>query len=336
MHYIVFALVPMALAFGGIEIFLRAIDFKYSDRMLEMQWPDHAFPTHQKARDEAKMNVIKAKRDARQFWVPVPSFEDSHPIQKAPGVTRIATLGCSCTATCVGSQETYPSYLEKVLNATGPGKVEILNAAVGSYSTFQGLQRLKYAALPYRPDIVTIFFGWNDHWITFREDKDLKVRSDFEIYLLNFLEFFRTYQGYHWLIANSGKLIRGVRETQAVKLRVSPQDFTANLNQMIDLAQQGGAKVLLITAPSDFRNFKPFSCFPLPKENVTAIHEKYVEIVRHVAAERKVGLLDLAAAVSQMPADSVLSRDGIHFRDPGCRVVAEMLANTLRRAGWIK
>ena len=58
--------------------------------------------------------------------------------------------------------ETWRAVLERRLNASGGGRVEIVNAGIGGNTTAGGLKRMDADVLANRPDIVTILFGVND------------------------------------------------------------------------------------------------------------------------------------------------------------------------------
>lgn len=75
---------------------------------------------------------------------------------------RVVTLGDSRTmAEGVPFDETYPRRLEALMRRSGR-RVEVLNAGVSGYSSYQGLLTLERDLLPCRPDVVTVLFGIND------------------------------------------------------------------------------------------------------------------------------------------------------------------------------
>ena len=87
------------------------------------------------------------------------------PVQKPPGVFRIALLGDSYAfGWGVAQDKTFAQVLEDNLNRlTGEKpKVEIVNFAVPGYSTFQEVTAFKEKGLDYDPDIVLVFFTHND------------------------------------------------------------------------------------------------------------------------------------------------------------------------------
>ncbi len=86
-------------------------------------------------------------------------------IEKPPGVTRIICLGDSCT---FGGGQPYPQMLQSMLDRQfGTGKFEVLNAGVIGYTSLHGLEWFQSELERLQPDIVTIYFGWNDMWRDF-------------------------------------------------------------------------------------------------------------------------------------------------------------------------
>jgi len=345
LKYILFSFVPLLAFIVVSEGLLRISGFQYSDTPLAMMSmkdnPRGVFDGVM--RWDNRDGVIRMVKDPQQLWVPADSFEKKYSRQKSPGVTRIVALGDSCTAGCTETSDTYPSLMEQILNQTAGSPFQVINAGVGSHSSYQGLQRLKYSVLPYKPDILTVFYGWNDHWITSVHDKDVKLKKDWQIRLINFFEKFRTYQAYHYLIS---KLMPGAKKAAPassdpndaawIKLRVTPDDYFANLESMIALARENGIKILLVTAPYNPKGFQPSTNFPFPAEALVKMHENYINIVRAAAQKNEVPLLDLAALIDREKAGVIFSSDGVHYNPQGCKIIAMLFAEKLKSLGWIQ
>jgi lysophospholipase L1-like esterase len=344
---VVFSLIPLLLLLTSAEIVLRGINFQYSDSPLEMRarllLQEGYTPTFISHEEQSSASAVKYKKDSHQMWVPRQSFAEGHEKQKKPDVLRVISMGCSCTAGCVIKQEenqagnwshllSYPGLMGEYLNVIKPGKFEVLNAGVGGHSSYQGLQRLKREVLKYNPDIVTIFYGWNDHWVSSLEDKDARVRSESVTALINFFEIFRTYQALHKMIQKMKPSIEEEIERRGdFKLRVHQNDYVKNLSEMIDLLLTQGSAVVLMTAPYDLSDFQPAPIYPGEKEELIVLHESYNDIVRKMAEIKGVVLLDLAAEFN-VDADlkhQALLGDGIHFSEFGCDYVARRLTETI-------
>jgi len=327
------AVLPTFVLFTALELGLRLVGFQYSSTPLEVRrfTDDPQGIVDREIRFWNRDGVERFVKDANQLWVPKRSPLERHPLEPEPGVLRIATLGDSCTAHCVSTRKSFPELAEEFLNARGGRRVEVLNAGVASYSSFQGLQRLKHAVLPYRPDILTVFFGWNDHWITGTPDSEVELRSEWETALVNALDRLRIYQAGAYALAKlrDGGDDRSQGNGRDAVLRVDLNGYEANLREIVDVARGSGMRVLFITAPQEIRDWKNQDLLPLPTERVVELHARYNDVVRKVARETGAGLVDLAVLVEDQPPRSVIARDGIHFGPAGCRFAARVVAAKL-------
>jgi len=329
----IFSFIPLILLLVASEVFLRVTGFKYSYGPMEMRAQklrtEGVVPTMV---DWTKSMGYTLVKDAKQFWVPSEPFAKGYKVKKGEDVVRIATLGDSCTASCVDNTDNnYPMRMESMLNKNGDKKYEVLNAAVGSYSSFQGLQRFKHEVLRFNPDIITVYFGWNDHWITIQQDKHVRTNGEFVTALINYGEKFRTFQLVNYLVSKA----TSNNVNPKVTYRVPPKEYEANLKTIVSMARDRGMKVIFITAAYDLSEFKPFSFFPFPKEKLIPIHKRYNDIVRMVAREHKVPLVDLAFWISMEPKGKVLSKDGIHFTKFGCDYAAETILKKMQQEGML-
>lgn len=344
---VIFSLLPALLLFAASELGLRLFRFQYSNTPVEMR--AEVLKREGAARlftETENASVIRFKKDPKQLWVPAEPFAPGISVAKKPGVYRIAALGCSCTAGCVvtendtvkgmahgwTSELSYPGMLGKILEQAKPGKFEVINAGVGGHSSFQGLQRFKNTVLPYKPDMLFIYYGWNDHWLAPQEDKNAKVYSAFAARFVDLMEQSRVYQLIHLILDKINHRTFESRVQLKPVFRVSVEDYRSNLEAMVHLAQLNNIRVFLMTAPYDFSNFKPDrSIFPFDSSVVTQVHSNYNQVVREVAQETHTGLIDLKLIVEQAEnkGQKVMSGDGVHLRTDGCRWIAENLASSI-------
>ena len=93
--------------------------------------------------------------------------DDEVEIPKPPGVFRILALGDSFTVGAnVEQEDAYPQVLERLLNDSGRGRIEVVNAGVGGWSPFQYAQFLDNYGLRYEPDLVLVgLFVGNDIFV---------------------------------------------------------------------------------------------------------------------------------------------------------------------------
>lgn len=294
------------------------------------------------------------------YWTGVPGagFYNSSgfrgpdfPTQKTEGVTRIIAMGCSCTA-C--GQESYPERLGRLLNDALPGRYEVINGAMGSFSTHQGLQVLERHFLPLKPDVLTIFYGWNDRWVhDGRRDAVHRLPSPLETKIWNALGHSRLFR---FLVFKADQLKPKKREQ-----RVPLPDYEANLRKFAHIARRNNIRLVFCTTPDgmpevsiryrfnlarqpldwDGQLYELYAAqYPDPVQAWNYLQTAYNDVVRKVAAEERVELFDLDSAVRARRAsfepDLPFFKDGIHFTELGLQEVARMFALTLVRSNEVE
>jgi lysophospholipase L1-like esterase len=225
---------------------------------------------------------------------------------------RVLCLGDSCTRLAVGGSP-YPTILQAILDDE---RAEVFNASLPGYTSHQGLAWLRAELLDLKPDVVVVYFGWNDHWrSTGRTDREYAASlRPWRLRLLALL---------------SG---RGASRP----LRVSLEGFQANLTAMAELVREAGGQTLLVTAPANLNEANDERRmrlgYALPEDDTTALHESYVEAVRALPARSDADVLDLAAAFATVAQPrALLLDDGIHLTDAGHEALATMLAQRILR-----
>ena len=251
------------------------------------------------------------------FLVPAAEGEESKcSPEKPPGTIRVVCLGDSCTAGDLlpAFAQTYPSQLARRLGERHPeARFEVINAGVGGYSSFQGRTWLEREIIHYRPDLLIVYFGWNDHWPARAGGPD-KVVSN------SLAERARTALGWSKLLQLSIKLYHVARGNRVVArdapaagggpgaregaLRVSLEDYAQNLRAMVRLVRDGGGEAILVTAPNFLALARDEGEAPAPRslpggradaEAIVRLHAAYNDVVRRVAAEEGVELVDAAS-----------------------------------------
>lgn len=200
--------------------------------------------------------------------------DHSFPRKKKKNELRILNLGDSITmGHGVTRDETYSKYMEAYLAGMlkDYSKIEVINAGVQGYSTFQELELLKRSLL-FEPDIVTIGFCLNDVTEPFAVNKNLggvgldyhrvtQAPNKFLSYILNETGFGRLVQEIRArsLDAKQEKL----NETFDVKkILMNPADsvynkqwaFTLNeLSKIYTLCRDKNIPALLLVFPFTFQ-----------------------------------------------------------------------------------
>jgi lysophospholipase L1-like esterase len=221
-----------------------------------------------------------------------------------PSTVRIACVGDSWTfGMPVGQDQTYPSRVAAWLRQEQPAaRYEVENFGVLGYSSFQGLQLLRTRVLDFHPDIVVIGFGMNDSDVAGYRDKDVVGGTGRPSLMSRAKEAAKNAAGYiegYKLLKYEALVLRfrpkpisdylkpeaeskdsGPVDYDAIEpwTRVSPHDYESNIREMIRLARERGASVVLVD--NELWNGSP-----------------YRVVLRRIAEELDVPLVDSLAIV---------------------------------------
>lgn len=207
--------------------------------------------------------------DPSLMWFPKPNYsfkliktnsrgfrDKERTVKKDSNVFRILCLGDSSTfGLYVPRDKTYHALLEERLNrefGRAGTKFEVINAGVTGYTSYQGLRLYKQKGYLYEPDIVTSYFGVNDHKKDFfLSDKQIipdnvisSIKADMEKNLLMKLDSYKILRKF--IIKLSFKYRENTGETV---LRVSPEDYRKNILELNILCRKNGSELLLISPP---------------------------------------------------------------------------------------
>lgn len=244
--------------------------------------------------------------------------------EKDPGGMRVICLGDSVTAQ---GKPGYSQYLHEKLQKQPPttNQWEAFNMAVYGYSSVQGLRVFQRETKHLNPDVVTLFFGWNDHWLEMQTDRNRMAVKTHPVIgqLYNLLKEKRLFMLLAGMARSPGA---DLSKREQAGFRVPPDEYVEVLRQFVQEIRDTGARPLLITAPSR-------EIFPTkdkhPEISQTLdfgeVHEQYVNLTRQVAEETGADLLDLYKEFSDPSYDRYFMDDGIHFRQSGLGAIARSL-----------
>ncbi len=191
---------------------------------------------------------------------------------------RILFLGDSCTN---AGPDQYPEKVVALLRQSGIA-AEALIAAVGGYSTYQGLQFL-HEALAYRPDAVVAYFGWNDYWFAAAgvPDNEFRPLTRFQLLTYQGLSWLRTYQLMHYLLYPPRARESLLSFQQLIEAtRVPPRYFVDNIEEMIESAHRVGVPILFVAPPYGAGVTNHSHDVLFPAELIPRIHVLYRELLR--------------------------------------------------------
>jgi hypothetical protein len=171
-----------------------------------------------------------------------------------------------------------------MLDERMPGRVEVINAGVIGYSSHQGLTRLRTEVAEWSPDLVTVYFRWNYHWLARKySDRDQPIQVTLPDRLHSAMDNLRIYQ----LLVFA--MPRRTPAPLEIHYHVSMEDYAENLRKMKRTCDDLGAKIWFITAPHVFDPGIPrylrTSGEVADIAGLVELHEHYNEQVRAVAKE---------------------------------------------------
>ncbi len=240
---------------------------------------------------------------------------------------RLVFLGDSCTQ--LGR---YDRELARLVAERGGAELAYGNLGVAGWSSFQGRRQLERDVLPLTPAVVTLYYGWNDHWVGFGiEDKSVaRVKAVFS----SGWSRLRLVQ----LVTQATVAVGTLRS--AYPERVSRDDFVANLRAMVRTSRHRGVRPVLVTAASGHvRGAEPEHLgerFLRDLGELVPLHRSYVAAVREAAAAEGADLCDPAAALEELPrerAAALFRSDGIHLTEAGDRWLAQVLDGCFEERG---
>jgi len=352
----IYALFTLLAAFGLAEGALRMAGFRYQrvTTYLEFNYPRPGFLKAFFEIDPDLLYRIRPtvkQRGVHLTWQPgfdlkIRASRTFGP--KPPGHLRVVALGDSSTYG-VNTPDPWPRLLQQRLDA-GPaaGRFEVLNLGVPGYTIFQGRRVLETRGRRLDPDVVVVYFGWNDHILALgHTDAEQKVGGAAVVSTRNRLAASRVYQALSRLVAavrgdgaappaaKSG----GADPLLAPKRRVGPEEFEADLREIVTSSRSLGAMPVLCTYPTALsflasRDLPPPEWLPETHvgygglEEVRHLQEIYNEAVRRVARATRTPLVDLEAAFEDGGKERLFDNptgDMIHPNRQGYALIAELL-----------
>lgn len=303
----------LSLVVAEVGLIVAGFSFRVAPESVEFGWPD------------PKVMKDLYRGDPDLFWVPK-SYPDIITNLSEKKVD-ILFMGDSCT-----EFSRWPQLFVEKAKMDNPNQSffgQVL--AVGGWTSYQGKQQLQRDIIPLQPKAVTIFFGWNDHWMGFGlEDKEIHQVLQSPLYQFS---QFRLIQAL--LKVQLGNKIKAQNQNNKTIVRVPISDFRTNLVEMVTQSQKAGIVPILLTAPSSHTEGKepPYLSerFLADLSQLVPLHQSYVSVVREVANEYDAPLCDLAEKFDNIPnREEYFKFDGIHFNEQGDIQIAALLYECLQ------
>ncbi|HMO52770.1 MAG TPA: SGNH/GDSL hydrolase family protein [Kiritimatiellia bacterium] len=245
---------------------------------------------------------------------------------KSDGSIRVICMGDSITAQ--GSPP-YSWRLHDLLQANPPtdDPWEAFNMAVHGYSSVIGLRLFELRGAALHPDIVTLYYGWNDHWLGGRMPDRARMAVRMSPARAKVYEVLRNKRFGQWLLSRVPSERPMAWSRAEGYLRVPPEDYVETLTAFIAAIRAAGAVPVLITAP---RTERPHDMLvkrgnAVSVEEIIRLHDAYIDLTRQVARDQGAHLLDLAKIFMGLDRDALMQADGIHMTNDGLDAVARYL-----------
>jgi lysophospholipase L1-like esterase len=271
-----------------------------------------------------------------------------------PDLWRIVAVGDSCTYGGGSDSDSYPALLDARLNLReGVGRrFEVVNAGISGLNSELALRRLRTRVLPLEPDVVTVYIGWND---LMKFDPLAQVAHGEDA---RWSGVARALDGL-WLVKGMRKLLffhvrpylasptTGPESRTGRFQGFRPTVYERNLSEMIEAVRAAGARPLLVTLPtvvradmsvSDLRQARvmfPYFRSANAVGDFLDLLAAYNQVVRTLAKEQEVPLVDLAEHFETLEDPVPYFFDTMHPDRRGREVVAEQLLAGLERAGLL-
>jgi lysophospholipase L1-like esterase len=287
------------------------------------------------------------------------------PTLKKEGVFRIVAIGDSCTFGLAGEACPYPARLQWHLRERGDAVAyEVINAGVEGYSSEYGLRLLEARIPALHPDIVTIYIGWNDLYMTDPRRRHAAepdgesppaphdpprgrlaaaLREGLDrLYLAQFLR--RTlYLEIPRLLARP----EGDRSPQEQAIHPGMAEaYQGRLRKMIRAVRAMGAVPVVMTLPTILSS-------PTSAQGLAILHypewahsdpgffrrvvDAWNEAIRAVASDERAVLIDNARFIDALGRKKeALFFDTLHMHCQGYELLAQNISSELARQGLIR
>ncbi len=257
-------------------------------------------------------------------------FDKEYLYKKPEDTYRIMFMGDSQTISdlqFVYTDYTYPKLVEqkaKALNLKAPNgkKLEVINAGISGYTSYQGYLILSSYLLDLEPDLVMPAFGYHEASPAITSDKDAfpdnkyiwQIRSALyksEIFLL-----FRNLS----LHIQADIADKGGLSLQHRTPRATVPDFKKNLKRYITLGAEHNFRIIFITEPFHY----------IHDYNRTA---QYRKAEKEIAAKNHVPVIDACEKFKEFSPQELDEcfeiNDMVHFRRPGAEKMADIVLQGL-------
>jgi lysophospholipase L1-like esterase len=334
----IYALIIVLVVFSVSELALRIWD-----RYLRLSYltydPEHGRPA---LVPNARVQTRGEKVSINSRGFVGPEFDDTKPA----GMIRIIALGDSCTFAGGWYETTYSGMLSAMLNARNPNRrFEVINAGISGYNSEFALARLKDELLSYKPDLVTIYIGWNDLMKTNPANGSATGKHTTLWKLLNQSYLVKAYSKliffYLRPLVIQPNLEEDIKGSHVFDGFI-PATFQTNLEAMAKVLNEQHIQAIIVTLPTVVRShmtredlqrnhiFFPYFAGAYSLEKFLSLHRSYNAVIQNVATRNHIRLIDLDTIFNTHHKDEMF-QDTMHLSDAGNRLVAVSLLEPIEQ-----
>ncbi len=346
---LIYSMIVVFGFFGFVELALRVLDLGRPPVLGHLRFGyETGIPVFDadgiETEGEVYQDMPLFEADSELFWRPIANtpftgslgFRKPEPVLPGrDGDLTILVLGDSCSFL---GREPYPSRLGSRIEEIAGRSCKVINASCPGYSSAQGVIKL-HQCLSLKPDVVIVYFGWNDHWKSLNgcTDKELVERRDAVQKLHSNLSSFRLY----WLFQSLFSRQKAPVRLSDSPLRVPLEDYRSNLIEIYESCEKSGVRVVFVTAPSGFQQPMPewapgffgqyYHMTPQQVAQIPQTHAEYNQAIRELfQGKTNCFVVDLEA---NMKNETGLYRsDQIHLSEAGHQRAAELISSELASA----
>ena len=234
------------------------------------------------------------------------------PQDKPANTCIIVAVGDSNTLGPLNTTDHWPGFLQDLVALNRSQRsIQIVNAGVYGYTSFQGLRRFEQVAR-YPVDLVYFSFGANDAQPVRTSDAEYAARID-------------RWRRWQWLRAMpllaqlTMNAMEGMRPSPLRTHRVPPREYEKNLEQFVAEARARNIRPVLLTRPFVGSSSDPDFWMTYAPE--------YNELTRQVARQQGVDIVDVYEDFRDSPE---LFTDSLHLSRLGNLRMAEKLLAHLK------
>ena len=267
---------------------------------------------------------------------------------KPRGTIRIVCIGDSGTfGVWFGNRsrrnwDSYPEELGATLKEHGYENVEVINAGVVGYTSSHTLRQLMTKVLALEPDIIVARTGFNDI-------ADMGNKFFRAYYVKEPPGFIIGGLMYRWpesrLVRLAAWLDRKLVSMSAPgdKNVVSREEFGANLERIIEAANERGINLLFLDYPlrdseTGLHSQEIYLTKYYGVDTLAEFHRKHGEyqgILADIAGNHELLVVDTSGAMEKLSGTAHSEYDFVHPNALGARVVAQEVFAALLELGWI-